>query len=91
MKKQQQFTLPKLPVITSHLCRNSIRNIVKTDKIKRIFLSPADRQVKQYCFTCRQAGEAVLLHLDRTSGCYCNYRRPCGNASAGTEQSKRNQ
>ena len=51
MKKQQQFTLPKLPVITSHLCRNSIRNIVKTDKIKRIFLSPADRQVKQYCFT----------------------------------------
>ena len=47
----QNFTLIELLVIMTHLCGNFVRYILKTDNIKRNFLSPARGQVKQYCFT----------------------------------------
>ena len=49
--RKSQFTLIELLVIMTHLCGNFVRYILKTDNIKRNFLSPARGQVKQYCFT----------------------------------------
>ena len=49
--RKSQFTLIELLVIMTHLCGNFVRYILKTDNIKRNFLSPAHGQVKQYCFT----------------------------------------
>ena len=51
MQKTSRFTLIELLVIMTHLCGNFVRYILKTDNIKRNFLSPAHGQVKQYCFT----------------------------------------
>ena len=51
MEKKRSFTLIELLVITTHLCCNFVRYILKMDNIKRRFLSPARGQVKQYCFT----------------------------------------
>ena len=48
---KRDFTLIELLVIMTHLCGNFVRYILKTDNIKRNFLSPARGQVKQYCFT----------------------------------------
>ena len=51
MKSKKSFTLIELLVITTHLCGNFVRYILKMDNMKRVFLSPARGQVKQYCFT----------------------------------------
>ena len=45
------FTLIKLLVITSHLCRNRIQGVLKKIKTVRGLFSPASRQVKLYSFT----------------------------------------
>jgi len=48
----------------SHLCCDRVYG-------KEEGLSPALGQVKLYSFTCPRAGEAVQLHLNRTSCGYC--------------------
>jgi len=63
MKKIKNFTLIELLVKRSHLCCNHVEG--NDDET-----SPVHGQVKQYCFTCPWTGEAVLLHLNRTSGKY---------------------
>ncbi|MBQ7396605.1 MAG: DUF1559 domain-containing protein [Lentisphaeria bacterium] len=49
--KKQLFTLIELLVITSHLCRNRIRGVLKKIKAVRGLFSPAHGQVKLYSFT----------------------------------------
>ena len=53
MKKvlQNNFTLIELLVITSHLCCNRMRDVLKKNKAERGSFSPACRQVKLYSFT----------------------------------------
>ena len=58
------FTLIELLVITSHLCCNRMRDVLKKNKAERASFSPARGQVKLYSFTCPWAGEAVQLHLN---------------------------
>ena len=53
------------------------------DKSAGVSFSPACRQVKQYCFTCLQAGEAILLHLNRAPRCNRDHSDSGGNADAG--------
>ena len=43
---------------------------------------PKDKE--RVFFTCLQAGEAVKLHLDRASRCYCDNRNSCCHTPAGT-------
>ena len=51
MKQQMHFTLIELLIITSHLCRNRIRGVLKKIKAVRGLFSPAHGQVKLYSFT----------------------------------------
>ncbi len=48
---QSAFTLIELLVITSHLCRNRKRGVLKKIKAVRGLFSPAHGQVKLYSFT----------------------------------------
>ena len=45
------FTLIELLVITSHLCCNRMRDVLKKNKAERGSFSPARGQVKLYSFT----------------------------------------
>ena len=49
--RHRTFSLIELLVITSHLCRNRIRGILKKIKAERGLFSPAHGQVKLYSFT----------------------------------------
>jgi len=91
--KKSDFTLIELLVKRSHL------NCNHADGSKDGY-SPVCRQVKQYCFTCLQTGEAVLLHFEkkvflvprtlihfnRIARCYRHYRYPGSDFAARIEQ-----
>ena len=47
----RKFTLIELLVTTSHLCRNWLQGILKRNKTRGVFYSPAHGQVKLYSFT----------------------------------------
>ena len=49
--RHRAFSLIELLVITSHLCRNRIRGVLKKIKAVRGLFSPAHGQVKLYSFT----------------------------------------
>ena len=49
--RHRTFSLIELLVITSHLCRNRIRGVLKKIKAVRGLFSPARGQVKLYSFT----------------------------------------
>ena len=49
--KHRGFTLIELFVITSHLCCNRMRDVLKKNKAERGSFSPANGQVKLYSFT----------------------------------------